>query len=75
MKWYANAMHREVTEQVGIQAHALRYAYACDMLDPHQSEPAARGGRPVRRWTWGTGMGGAGLNSPTRVGTDNLCFH
>lgn len=38
MKWYTNTMHREVTDQVGIQAHALRYAYACDLLDLYQEE-------------------------------------
>jgi len=38
MKWYTNTMHRKITEQLGIQAHALRYAYACDMLDLYQAE-------------------------------------
>ena len=32
MKWYANEMNRKVKPAVGICAHALRYAYACEML-------------------------------------------
>jgi len=38
MTWYRNIVHRRITDAVGIQAHALRYAYACDMLDLYHAE-------------------------------------
>jgi len=38
MTWYRNIVHRRVTEEAGIQAHALRYAYACDMMRLYHRE-------------------------------------
>lgn len=38
MKWYANEMNRKIKPEVGICAHALRYAYACDMLALYTKE-------------------------------------
>jgi len=38
MTWYRNTVHRRVTEAVGIQVHALRYAYACDMMRLYHRE-------------------------------------
>ncbi|MFC3816642.1 integrase domain-containing protein [Lysobacter sp. GCM10012299] len=38
MTWYRNTVHRHVTEPLDLQAHALRYAYACDLLDLYQKE-------------------------------------
>lgn len=42
MNWYRNTVHRHVTEPLGLQAHALRYAYACDMIDLYEEEAFSR---------------------------------
>jgi hypothetical protein len=40
--WYRNTFYRHIMEPLDLQAHALRYAYACDLLDLYQQEGFSR---------------------------------